>query len=273
MKNDYGCAFVNSAQGTGSRATWTNTSSDTYYIGSAPAGISGASNKNTNMYIIETSVLPKEGNLSDYVLGDPRAANVFNLNGAKTSFTENSTEASWSVTAKQWSGNDRKLLYYYPVGRDASYNTFIAPRIRIASSFGATQPMTYFDAFRRCASYQEDGYPAGRWRVPTKAEIEYIARLNSDGKIPLLLGSDSGSTPYWCNSGYMTVEKGKTPSYTQSTTNTNRYGQTVSTYVRCVYDDWYWGESDRVRLSDASVSSLNTFTWGDQTRESVNLAQ
>lgn len=273
MKNNYGCAFVNSAQGTGSRTTWTNTSSDTYYIGSAPAGLDNATNKNTNMYIIETSVLPKEGNLSDYVLGDPRAANVFNLNGAKTSFTENSNEASWSVTAKQWSGNDRKLLYYYPVGRDASYNTFIAPRIRIASSFGATQPMTYFDAFRRCASYQEDGYPAGRWRVPTKAEIEYIARLNSDGKIPLLLGSDSGSTPYWCNSGYMTVEKGKTPSYTQSTTNTNRYGQTVSTYVRCVYDDWYWGESDRVRLSDASVSSLNTFTWGDQTRESVNPAK
>lgn len=282
--SNYGYAFVNGAQNgspSGNSASNSFTSSSaqsswSYYLGSSPGNLSNSSNTNANMYIIETSVLPTSGTIGTYVLGDPRMTSYYNLNGTKSSFTLTDTApASWSTTKNDWEGTSRQLSYYYPVGTDAAFNNVIAPRIRIASSFGATQPMTYYDAFRRCASYQESGYPAGRWRIPTKAEIEYIAQLNSDGKIPLLLGSDSGSTPYWCNSGYMTVEKGKTPSYTQSTTNTyTYYGRTYTTdtYVRCVYDDWYWGESDRAKLPNENIS-INTFTWGDQTRETVNLAQ
>ena len=123
--------------------------------------------------------------------------------------------------------------------------------------------MTFADAQRRCASYQEDGYPAGRWRLPTKAEIEYIAQLNSDNKIELLLGSASGTTDYFCNSGYMTVQQNRTPSYTAIT---NISGDSNARYVRCVYDDWYWGESSNDRLAD---NNKTTFTWGDQPRNTV----
>ena len=46
--------------------------------------------------------------------------------------------------------------------------------------------MSYSDAEKRCAAYQEDGYPAGRWRVPTKAEVKYIIQLSGWGVIPVL---------------------------------------------------------------------------------------
>ena len=208
------------------------------------------------MYIIETSVLPTTGNIANYMLGDPRTNDIDNLG------------QTWSHSEAAWYGaSPRRITYYYPSGTDAAYNDFIAPKLRIASSFGATQPMTFANARRRCASYQEDGYPAGRWRLPTKAEIEYIAQLNSDNKIELLLGSASGSTNYFCNSGYMTVQQGRTPSYTQITNPTTN---TATQYVRCVYDDWYWGASENDRLSDTQKS---TFTWGDQPRSSVTAKQ
>lgn len=286
---NYGYAYVNGGQGGGAngRSTnyWGNTNGysntdgswtsngnpgnyATYFLGSSPSDLSNSTNQNTNMYIIETSVLPTTGKIASYMLGDPRSREINNLNGSKTSFntTNLSDEATWSnakQTLEDWDGTARGLLYYYPVGTSADYNDFIAPRLRIASSFGATQSLTYYDAFRRCASYQESGYPAGRWRLPTKAEIEYIAQLNSDGKIPLLLGSDSGTTDYWCNSGYMTVQKNTDPAYSGSIPNDNLY-------VRCVYDDWYWGESDHSRLS---TDKMSTFTWGDMDRANVGTAQ
>ena len=92
--------------------------------------------------------------------------------------------------------------------------------------------------------------------MPTKAEIEYIAKLNADGKIDRLLGSASGTTPYWCNSGYVTVEIGQTPIYTPSITNSS------NTYVRCVYDDWYWSNTTYKRIE----TGRNNFRWGDEAR-------
>ena len=291
-ESNFGYAFVNGGQNSGtngysaggwfSSASFSNTDGSwtcssqpgntaTYYLGSSPSDLSNSNNKNTNMYIIETSVLPTEGSISSYMLGDPRSKDINNLNGTKSSFntTNLSNAATWTnqvLSLKDWDGTDRDLKYYYPVGMDAAFDDVIAPRIRIASSFGSTQYLSYYDAFRRCASYQESGYPAGRWRVPTKAEIMYIAQLNANGKIPLLLGSDSGQSAYWCNSGYVVVEKNQTPYYVGSKTNSNV--DSGHTYVRCMYDDWYWGESNRARLPEAKY---NTFTWGDQPRSSVTL--
>ena len=222
-------------------------------LGSNP-GSGTSSNNNYNMIIIETTVLP-EG--TSYLLGDPRKNTIDNLVSGWPS-TVSSEAASWSANVQPISGgNNRRMSYYYPSDNSSDANNIIAPRFRIASSKGATQPMTYANAFRRCATYQEDGYPAGRWRVPTKAEIEYIAKLNADGKIDLLLGSESGTTPYWCNSGYVVVEVGQTPIYTPSITNS------ANTYVRCVYDDWYWSATQYPRLA---AGQRNNFRWGDQTR-------
>ena len=281
----YGNAFVNGAQNNGYNCTyrtswtgsvtiqsgptdgsWTSSLSGaltssyfTYFLGSAPNGVSNSSNQNLSMYVIETSVLPSTGNIGRYMLGDPRSLEVDNINGTAAAAWSNNTQ-----NLKDWDGNTRGLTYYYPSGRDTTFNKMIAPKIRIPSSHGATVPMYFEDAHRRCASYQEDGYPAGRWRLPTMAEIEYIAQLNSNGKIPLLLGDENGTTDYWCNSGYVTVEQNQTPIYTNNTASG------TARYVRCVYDDWYWGVSSHSRLPE---NRRGTFVWGDQLRSSVVISE
>jgi hypothetical protein len=60
----------------------------------------------------------------------------------------------------------------------------------------------------------------------------------------------------------MTVELNETPIYTASTANPSGH----DIYVRCVYDDWYWGASSKARLAD---TNLGTFTWGDIPRNAV----
>lgn len=267
-------------------------SGGTYYLGSSP-GSGDSSNNNYNMIIIETTVLPSD---SDYMLGDPRTTYIDNLNANWPNNTNGGNpDTNWSVSRPSVQGTTRTLSYYYPANRDNASNNIIAPKLRIASSRGATQPMTYANAFRRCASYQEYGYPAGRWRLPTVAEIQYIAKLNSDGKIERLLGGETITytvgrnsysraenwqasktdadcyTEYWCNSGYMKVYNGKTTNWTNA--NGGRVpapeigdGALDGTkYVRCVYDNWYW---DGMKLNGNDVSTVNktTFTWGDMAR-------
>ena len=118
---------------------------------------------------------------------------------------------------------------------DANAELTIAPRFRMASSHGkCNQGISLTDAKRRCAAYQEKGYPAGRWRIPTKGEIEFIVQRSTGGDIPTLF--DGG---YWASNGQ---------SYSSSNTNNpwsgtagNISGNTTN-YVRCVYDVWYWGD-------------------------------
>ena len=273
----YGYAYVNSAQNNGDNWTrsgsnnrYTYSSTDgtwtgsyryrwsnyenyrsayddwTYYLGSSPSDLSNSSNTNTNMYVIETSVLPTTGAVASYMLGDPRSRTIDNLG------------QSWSKSASAVSGSDRQITYYYPSG-GSEYNHFIAPKFRIASSFGSTQPMTFDNAKRRCASYQEDGYPAGRWRLPTVAEITYMAQLTTDGLIPRLLGGDDSSdTDYWSNNGYVTV-----PGGSSSTTLGSSDGTSGNKYTRCVYDEWYWEDTTYETVTKTS------FKWGDQSRDDV----
>jgi len=255
--SNYGYGFVNGGQGGGannnnSDGSYTSSSTQSswaYYLGSSPSNLSNASNKNTNMYIIETSVLPTTGSMANYMLGDPRSRTIDNLSGGNT---------PWSQSKASVQGGNRRITYYYPAG-GAEYDNFIAPKFRIASSFGATQPTSYDNGKRRCASYQEDGYPAGRWRLPTVAEITYMARLTKDGLIPRLLGQDSGgSTDYWSNNGYVTVPDG-----TSSADPSSNTGTSSTRYVRCVYDEWYWEDTIHETVTK------NTFTWGDEDRANV----
>ena len=260
-------AYVNNGTVSGSSPTWS--------LGSVP-GSGSSSNNNYNMVIIKTSVLPSD---SEYMLGDPRTSYIDNLNfsqttssswwgGTTTSYTDDwptvtgvdrdAPETRWSANVTSIQGTTRGLSYYHPVNSSSEANNIIAPEFRIASSRGATQPMSYANAFRRCASYQEYGYPAGRWRLPTVAEVMYIAKLNADGKIERLLGGGSGNTTdYWCNSGYVTVSNATTaaPQMNYSTPNTTKY-------VRCVYDDWYWN-GIKYNGNNASTVGKTTFTWGD----------
>ena len=237
--NHHGYTYVNGGTGT------------TY----GTNGTSSGNNTNFNMFIIETTVLPSD---SEYMLGDPRLTTVDNLNSWPTL---NSAVSTWSATAASVQGDNRKLTYYYPVDPDTKANSIIAPKYRVASSHGATTDLTYANAFRRCASYQEKGYPAGRWRLPTVAEVSYITKLNADGKIVRLFGNttNGSQTNYWCNSGYITV-------YGGNSTNAPvpHIGDTSgSRYVRCVYDEWYWDGIKYNGTDYTTVTPLTTFKWGD----------
>lgn len=244
----------NNTGGTHYGYTYVNGGSGTTY---GTNGTDSGNNTNFNMFIIETTVLPSD---SDYLLGDPRLTTVDNLNSWPTS---DSSVSTWSATAASVQGTNRTLTYYYPVDPSTNANNIIAPKYRVASSHGATTTLSYQYAFRRCASYQEKGYPAGRWRLPTVAEVSYITKLNADGMIVRLFGSTSNgeTTDYWCNSGYVTVYDGTDAASKQAPVV--HTGTSGNKYVRCVYDEWYWDGIKYNGTDYTTVTPLTTFKWGD----------
>ena len=257
--------YQNYSQTTGT-GWWTTTTYYEYYLGGSPQGTASRTNTNYNMYVIETTAFSDD---SPYMIGDPRTMVVDNL----------TSNGDWTVTARQVQNPNtttRHMVNYYPVNTSSDADFVIAPKFRIASSYGACRPMLYKDAFRRCASYQEDGYPAGRWRVPTRAELMYIAQLTADGYIPRLLGSDQSGdySYYWCNSGYVRVTDGSTdpPQYFSTTTvatpvtyNSNASEAGVKN-VRCVYDEWYWENSQYATITPQMSGGKPVFYWGDMSR-------
>lgn len=224
-----------------------------------PSGLSG-NNSNANMYIITTTVLPAN---SEFILADPRALEEWGQNDFTwyRSTGWNATTYS-SVSAPAVDGGNRTIAHYYPCGMSSEYENVIAPKFRIASSYGKSYNYVYTRAMDRCAVYQEDGYPAGRWRMPTKAEIFYMCQLTTDGIIPRLLGQETGTsaTKYWCGSGYVTVYGGDSNNQPEATTVNNPISSSTDCYVRCVYDDWYWEKSAYPTVN------RSTFTWGDVAR-------
>lgn len=198
-------------------------------------GFDGPGTDNPNMYVISTTVFP-EG--SEYILGDPRTSTPWTFSDAKP------------APHIKGNNNSHKLTYYYPTIGDATVQDMVSPKFRIASSYGqVSNNIGYEPAKKRCASYQEDGYPAGRWRVPTLGEVKFMIKLSVDDKIPELF---STSVSYWCGNGLL---KGDGSGFNATTSGT--------AVVRCVYDEWYWEKSDYPRLPD-NKEDKDTFTWGDE---------
>lgn len=73
-------------------------------------------------------------------------------------------------------------------------NKLVSPRFIIASQYGIYTRVTYPVAQNRCFQYGEDIYRSG-WRLPTKAEIELINRIQDDpnSAVKALLTGDA----YW----------------------------------------------------------------------------
>ncbi|WP_455665941.1 fimbrial tip adhesin FimD [Phocaeicola sp.] len=186
------------------------------YLGTVTTDVEGDTSKNRNMnqYKIYVTVLDND---DPSCVGDPRTVEVDNLN------------------------NLTGLTHYHPTKKTGADN-MIAPSFLIASSWGITQPVSYEGALKRCATYQENGYPAGRWRVPTEAEIKFVQKLSNGGYIPALFDGK-----YWASSGNAITSAGYTG---------------TSTYARCVYDLWFWGD-DPMYKDDSKTEVITTFTWGD----------
>ena len=164
---------------------WVNNAQGTSGWQSVLSSRSRPGNKDPYMYVVTVSSLPKG---TSYIIGDPRAEESTDLR----EYNDTSRKGKityWASEAADMYNNNRRLANYYPSDQTSRAENMIAPSFRIASSYGVAGNMSFDDAKKRCASYQEDGYPAGRWRIPTKAEIEYMAMLAGDGKIPVLLST------------------------------------------------------------------------------------
>ena len=216
---------------------WVNNSRST--LGNLNGYSTSNENSNPNMITITTNSF----NNNDYVIGDPRVGTIDNLSYGN----------SWASAPALYGTTPRRLTYYYPTNTADAAKNIISPKFRIASSYGLTSTLSMTDAKRRCASYQEDGYPAGRWRVPTAAELKYIVQLSASGYITILF-NDGGN--YWAAD-----ETVYNPSYRNGTVTENT--RATSAYVRCVYDEWYWGSE---KEKTAGQETLTSFTWGDAPR-------
>lgn len=220
------------------------------FLASSNGLSSNAGNKNPNMYTITVSSFSD----GSFLVGDPRTTHYDEtLKDAKLGNSDYYVFAS----APALSGTSpRRLQYYYPT--DASDNTInvISPKFRVASSYsvlGSEYLTSREVARRRCASYQEDGYPAGRWRMATAAEMQFMIQLSQQELIPALFSSN---TNYWCAHGVINYVTGATTATLNKVTSHNNGGS-----IRCVYDEWYWG-SDKAIESNANAK----FTWGDELR-------
>ena len=220
-------------------------------------GSSTSVNNNTNQYVVTVSVLPEgykvAGMTEDVVIGDPRGGRLASNNLGYGGYGN--------------SGNRIYTVQSNYNAASASTQNVIAPAIRIASSYGATQPIRDFDrAEERCASYQENGYPAGRWRMPTVAEIDFLIKLSDYNHIPELFSPEYhtatggwNGTPayydvYWAGGhyGYGGVPytgQGHTNAFINLTNAQENNSLLVTgnerfqTYMRCVYDEWYWSDT------------------------------
>ena len=144
----------------GSRNRFVNGSTNTDELGGT-YGLDNSTNANPNQYTLYITSF----DINDkYAIGDPREGDFYDFG--------NSNPKSYRATRKESSVQD-----------------VISPIFKIASSWGQTSTIRYNTAVKRCATYQENGYPAGRWRVPTKAEVEFIISLSNDKKIPKLFRS------------------------------------------------------------------------------------
>ena len=214
------------------------------------------SNTNFNMYVVETSVLPTTGALSDYVLGDPRQT-------TSVSATSGKSANDFASGADIAGGSNRRMANYYPAAEDDDHKYFVAPSFRVASSFGTSSAMSRDDAVYRCAVYQEDGYPAGRWRLPTEAEVYYMITLSQKGKIPTLFSPDTNVSAggYWnANGAIFPLNDGSIETRTITEANSIHSG---THWARCVYDEWFWSDTAH------ETATKTVWTWGDEARNTV----
>lgn len=177
-----------------------------------------------------------------YRIGDPRKkASEFYFGGTSwdtvTNFYKYLYYSGSTETYEAWSNPGDILI----CSQSSEDQDIISPKLLVSSALNANSGLTFDKAVKRGATYQEAGYPAGRWRLPSEAEIAFIVARQRDGIIPNLYATD---TYYWSGSGRL-VYIPKSDS-TPITFYTEQEGQDLSgdTTFSCrfVYDLWYWGD-------------------------------
>ena len=234
-----------------------------------------------DMFDIHVTMLQSS---SSFVIGDPREDNVNNLDdpvsykdlyeyivdgdiqknlGILEAFRENEVDyplvdgvykrTGFNEAEALYGETPRTLTWYYPTEKSNRTANMLAPSYRVSSKFNGTEFGTITKPYAeyRCAAYQEDGFPAGRWRLPTKAEVNFIAQLSAKGFIELLFNNNG---VYWSANGAIKINGANVVD-----------DKSTSAMLRCVYDSWYWDKVDGLE-GDPRQGVRNKFVWGDRER-------
>jgi hypothetical protein len=177
-------------------------------------------------------------NKFEYLIADPRSSQNWTTNAHLIPYlTSQSTANSNNMTHTAWTEAQEKAI---KVGTRTK--NFIAPAFLISSRWNrpgeqGTYPQTLEQAEQRCATYQEAGFPAGRWRLPTEAEIFFVYTLQNKNLVDGLFTGGTSSYGYWASSG-------NDFGYRQATGSESfvSHNNTTNRSIRCVYDYWYWGD-------------------------------
>ena len=202
--------------------------------------------ENTNYTVPrDVSVSGSQSTTNNYLIADPRE---------NSGFRGNDLINYWSGTydngqARAWTDADAGKI---KVGSTTTSN-FIAPKFLVSSRWGRMQNWSphdyntdYETAKKRCATYQEKGYPAGRWRLPTEAEIIFVINMQKNGFIKDLY--TTGWSISATGSAFRVTANNTDIYYVNDvkrlgTLGNNSYGGNGHVpSCRCVYDLWYWGE-------------------------------
>jgi hypothetical protein len=150
-----------------------------------------------------------------YKIGDPRvAAGYTNYSSSDHAANGSTYVYSGNNIYEYYTGSktDNGLYYRYVekwpdvdkikiAGTDDDCDNIIAPYFKVQSNYGNAINGVYFEvAQKRCATYQEAGYPAGRWRLPTLGEIAFIMHLQENGAISNYF-TPGNTTGYWTATG------------------------------------------------------------------------
>lgn len=237
----------------GRRAT--NSSHNVIYVNGQTYDLGGAPGSDNSKYMHTINVSSFTGNNTfelhgqkvSYIIGDPRVrVSDINLNNDGYDMAETN---SW---AADYYG--RRLEYYYPTGTEGEVYRVISPKFRVSSKLGGYSEGDREGVMMRCASYQENGYPAGRWRVPTTAEIAFIVYLQSQNAIPELFVDNH----YFSSTHMVTQGDGKEDIEDIDDDDHS---------VRCVYDEWYWGSEQEAAVNQnlqPTQGGYYYYTWGDK---------
>lgn len=233
----------------------TNSSHNVIYVNGQTYDLGGAPGSDNSKYMHTINVSSFTGNNTfelhgqkvSYIIGDPRVR-VSDINLNNDGYDMAATN-SW---AADYFG--RRLEYYYPTGTEGEVYRVISPKFRVSSKLGGYSEGDREGVMMRCASYQENGYPAGRWRVPTTAEIAFIVYLQSQDAIPELFVNNH----YFSSTHMVTEGNGKEDIEDIDDDDHS---------VRCVYDEWYWGSEQEAAVNQnrqPTQGDYYYYTWGDK---------
>lgn len=227
---------TNKGAGTGCPKYPNNRGTTVYWV-----GIGGKTQAETIHSMYQITVTAFDETTANYIVADPRAEATDITTFPGYNHGSSSQAPDYPVQSDQL---DVTTIKGYRGTLVENSDNLVAPEFIVASHCSTcTNADQYFysadSGYNRCAGYQEAGYPAGRWRLPTTAELEVVGKLCAQNKLPQIFVD---GVAYISASGTFLNSGG---TFSPSTTK-----QAQS--VRCVYDTWYW----RDKCNDDSMKEL-----------------